>query len=364
MSIKGIIYTLAGYLMKGKTQGKMELTAQQIAQILHGDVVGDATVVVNTLSKIEEGKPGSLSFLANPKYTAYAYTSQSSVLIVNRTFQPEAPISSTMIKVDDSYSAFAKMLNLYQKGFVKKRKISRSAKIARSAKIGKNVYIGEFVFVGENAEIGDNSTIFHNVTIHDNCKLGVNTLVHSGCVFLEDCEIGNNCVFLAGAVIGTDGFGFAPLKEGGYAKIPQTGNVVIEDDVEIGSNATVDRATMGSTFIRKGAKIDNLCELAHNCEIGEHTIIVGQSGIAGSTKVGKNCMMGGHTAIAGHLKVGDNVRIAGKSGIMKNVGDNEELMGSPAFNARKYKQSYVHFRNLEKLEARIRELEKELKAKE
>ena len=340
----------------------MEFTAKQIAQILNGAIEGNEEVKVSTLAKIEEGKQGALCFLANPKYLSYAYTSQASVLLVNNTFVPEKPISCTLIRVEDSYSAFAKMLELFQKGVIKKRKISWSAKVHRTAKIGKNVHIGEFVYVGENVVIGDNSTIFHNVTIHDNCVLGKNTLVHSGCVFLEDCNIGDDCVFLAGAIIGTDGFGFAPLKEGGYAKIPQTGNVIIEDNVEIGSNATVDRATMGSTFVRRGAKIDNLTEIAHNCDIGQDTVIVGQTGIAGSTKIGKNVMIGGHTGIAGHIRIGDNVRIAAKSGVMASVEDGEMVMGSPAYNARKYKESYVHFKSLKNLEARIRELENELKA--
>jgi len=347
---------------KGLITNKMEFTAKQIAQLLNGAIEGNGDVTISTLAKIEEGKPGALSFLANPKYTGYAYTSNASVLLVNKTFVAEKPISATIIRVEDAYSAFAKLLTMFQKGIIKKRKVSKTARVSKSAKIGKNVYIGEFVFIGENVIIGDNSTIFHNVTIHDNCKLGTNTLVHSGCVFLEDCEIGNDCIFLAGAVIGTDGFGFAPLKEGGYAKIPQTGNVVIENDVEIGSNATVDRATMGSTFIRRGAKIDNLTEIAHNCEIGEDTVIVGQTGIAGSTKIGKNVMIGGHTGINGHIRIGDNVRIAAKSGVMTSVEDGEIVMGSPAYNALKYKKSYVHFKNLDKLVARITELENEIKA--
>jgi len=340
----------------------MEFTAKQIAQLLNGAIEGNGDVTISTLAKIEEGKQGALSFLANPKYIPYAYTSQASALLVNKTFVPEKPISCTIIRVDDAYSAFAKLLTMFQKGMIKKRKVSKTARVSKTAKIGKNVYIGEFVYVGENVVIGDNSTIFHNVTIHDNCKLGINTLVHSGCVFLDDCVIGNDCIFLAGAIIGTDGFGFAPLKEGGYAKIPQTGNVVIENDVEVGSNATVDRATMGSTIIRRGAKVDNLCELAHNCEIGEDTVIVGQTGIAGSTKIGKNVMIGGHSGIGGHIRIGDNVRIAAKSGVMKSIEDGEMVMGSPALNARKYKQSYIYFKNLDKLEARIKELENELKA--
>lgn len=348
---------------QGIINNKMEFTAKQIAQLLNGVLEGDGDVRINTLAKIEEGKTGALSFLANPKYTQYAYTSNASVLLVNKSFVPEKPIScAAVIRVDDSYSAFAKLLTMFQKGQIKKRKISKTAKVSKTAKIGKNVYVGEFVFIGENVIIGDNSTIFHNVTIHDNCHFGTNTLIHSGCVFLDDCSIGNDCVFLAGAIIGTDGFGFAPLKEGGYAKIPQTGNVVIEDNVEIGSNATVDRATMGSTIIRRGAKIDNLVEIAHNCDIGSDTVIVGMTGIAGSTKVGNNVMIGGHTGIAGHIKIGNNVKIAAKSGIISSVEDNDVVMGIPAFNSRKFKESYVHFKNLKALEARIAGLERELKS--
>lgn len=339
----------------------MEFTIQEIADYLQGTVEGTATEKIYKLAKIEEGEQGSISFLANPKYTQYIYTSQASAIICNKTFQPEREIKPTLIRVDDAYSSFAKLLNLYANtNAKKKKKISRKAVIHRSATIGKQVSIAEFVSVAENVTIGEGTEIHANVTIYPNVKIGKNCKIYAGVNIINDCEIGNNCIILPGAIIGSDGFGFAPIEDGKYYKIPQTGNVILEDDVEIGANSTIDRATMGSTIIRKGTKVDNLIQIGHNCEIGSNTVIAGQTGISGSTKVGNNCMIGGQVGVAGHLKIGNNVKIAAKSGIHANIDDNDFHMGAPSFNAREYKRSYIHFARLDSLVQRINQLEKEL----
>ncbi len=340
----------------------MEFTVLEIANFLQGTVEGDAQAKVSKLSKIEEGEPGSVSFLANPKYTPYIYTSKATAVICNKTFVPEQEITTTLIRVDDAYSSFAKLLDLYTKQQqTKKPKISRKANIHRKAKIGKQVSIGDFVSIAEDVTIGNNTIIHPNVTIYKGVTIGENCLIYAGVRILDNCIIGKNCILQPGAIIGSDGFGFAPIENGKYYKIPQTGNVILEDDVEIGANATIDRATMGSTIIRQGTKIDNLIQIGHNCEIGSNTVIAGQTGISGSTKVGSNCMIGGQTGVAGHLKIGNNVKIAAKSGIMMDVPDNDFQMGAPSFNAREYKKSYIHFINIDKLAKRINQLEKELK---
>lgn len=339
----------------------MEFTVLEIANFLQGIVEGDANAKISKLAKIEEGEPGSVSFLANPKYIPYIYTSQATAVICNKTFVPEQEIKATLIRVDDAYSSFAKLLDLYTKQNVKKPKISWKARISRKAKIGNQVSIGDFVSVAEGVKIGNNTIIHPNVTIYPGVKIGENCLIYAGVRILDNCVIGNNCILQPGAIIGSDGFGFAPIENGKYYKIPQTGNVVLEDDVEIGANATIDRATMGSTIIRQGTKIDNLIQIGHNCEIGSNTVIAGQTGISGSTKVGSNCMIGGQTGVAGHLKIGNNVKIAAKSGIMMDIADGDFQMGGPSFNAREYKKSYIHFMNLDKLAKRINQLEKELK---
>ena len=339
----------------------MEFTALQIAQFLQGKVEGDETCIVSKLSKIEEGEPGSLSFLANPKYTSYIYTTQASVVICNNTFVPENSISATLIRVEDAYSSFAKLLELYTKKTNVLKGISRKARVHKKAKISKSAFVADFVSIAEGVVVGDNTMIHPSVTIYPNVTIGANCLIYAGVIILDDCIIGDNCILQPGAIIGSDGFGFAPIKDGKYMKIPQTGNVVLEDDVEIGANATIDRATMGSTIIRKGTKIDNLIQIGHNCEIGSDTVIAGQTGISGSTKVGSNCMIGGQTGVAGHLKIGNNVMIAAKSGVMLDIPDGEMHMGAPSFNAREYKKSYIYFMNLDKLAKRINALEKELK---
>jgi len=269
----------------------MIFTAQQIAEALNGIVEGNPATEVSNLSRIEEGKEGTLTFLANPKYAQYIYETEASIVIVNVDFTPEKEIPATLIKVKDAYSAFAQLLELYQQSKEKKSGISNSAQIADDVKIGKNVYIGEFVSIGEHSDVKDNSMIFPHVTIGSNCKIGNSTKIYAGAKVYDECEIGNDCTIHAGVVIGADGFGFAPQDDNNYNKVPQIGNVIIEDKVEVGANTTIDRATIGSTIIRKGAKIDNLIQIAHNVEIGENTVIAAQTGISGSTKIGRNCLL-------------------------------------------------------------------------
>jgi len=341
----------------------MKFTAQQIADALKGIVDGNPDIEVNNLSKIEEGKPGTLSFLANPKYTSYIYDTLASIVIVNNDFKPEKPLTATLIRVGDAYSSFATLLEMYQQDKGSKRiGISDKASIAESAKIGKDVYIAEFVSIGENVIIGDNCSIYPNTTIGYNCKVGNDSIIYSGVNIYDDCQIGNKCILHAGAVIGADGFGFAPVEDDNYQKIPQIGNVIIEDQVEVGANTTIDRATMGSTIIRKGAMIDNLIQIAHNVVVGENTIIAAQSGISGSTKIGKNCLIGGQVGIIGHLEIADKVMIAAQSGVGKSIKEEKAIYeGSPAFPIRDFQRSYIHFRRFDKLVKRINELENRLK---
>ena len=337
----------------------MEFKIKQIAEFLNGVIEGDDTQIINNLGKIEIAKKGELTFLANPKYTPFIYTTKATAVVVNKDFKPEKPINSVLIRVDDAYSSFARLLEMFTKEKPPKG-ISRKAKIHKSAKIGKNVYIAEFVSIAENVEIGDNTVIHPNVTIYKNVKIKNDCLIYANAIIMHNCEVGNNCIIQPGAVVGPDGFGFAPTSDGTYFKIPQTGNVVLEDNVEIGTNATIDRATMGSTFIRKGAKIDNLIQIGHNCDIGRNTVVAGQSGISGLTKIGENCMIGGQTGIIGHLKIGNNVMIAAKSGVMADVKDGAFLMGYPAIDNRNYKKSSVYFRKLDELAKTIRNLEKQI----
>lgn len=340
----------------------MELSTKQIAEILCGTVEGDETIAITKLAKIEEGEAGAITFLANPKYTPYIYSTKASAVVVNNDFKPEEPILSTLIRVENAYSAFAKLLEILSPEQNKPLKgISRKARIHKTAKIGKQVYIGDYVIIGEKTIIGDNTIIHANTTIMSNVRIQNNCTIYSNVSILERTTIGNNCVIHPGVVIGSEGFGFAPVKDGNYVKIPQTGNVILEDNVEIGSNCTVDRATIGSTIIRKGTKIDNLCQIAHNCDIGSDTVIAGQTGISGSTKIGNNCMIGGQVGIAGHLKIGNNVMIAAKSGVMADIADNAVHMGAPSFDSRDYKKSYIYFMNLDKMSRRITQLEHQLK---
>ena len=342
----------------------MEFSASQIAEIVNGKVEGNPDAKVNYVSKIEEGKKGTLSFLANPKYTSYIYETNASIVLVNNDFKPEKEIKPTLIRVEDAYSAFAKLLEVYNKIKLNKSGISDKAHICSTAKVGKNVYIGEFAFIGENTTINDNVKIYPQVYVGDNVKIGKDTTLYPGVKVYSDNLIGNNCILHGGAVIGSDGFGFAPQNGANYMKVAQIGNVILEDEVEIGSNTTIDRATLGSTIIHKGAKIDNLCQIAHNVEIGENTVIAAQTGISGSTKVGKNCLFGGQVGLIGHITIADEVKIAAQSGIGKNILKKGEIIqGSPGFEISKYRKSYIHFRNLDNIKNKVDELENKLKKK-
>jgi UDP-3-O-[3-hydroxymyristoyl] glucosamine N-acyltransferase len=340
----------------------MKFKASQIAEILEGEVVGDENAEVNQLSKIEEGENGSLTFLSNPKYTEYIYTTKASIAIVNENFKPEREIETTLIKVPDAYKAFSKLLEFYNQVKMNKSGIESPSYISDSSTIGENLYLGAFAYISNNVTIGNNVKIYPSAYIEDNVKIGDNTIIFAGAKIMSDTVIGNNCVINAGAIIGADGFGFAPNEEGVYSKVPQIGNVIIEDNVDIGAATTIDRATLGSTIIRKGVKLDNQIQVAHNVEIGKNTVIASQSGIAGSSKIGENCMLGGQVGIAGHLTIGNNVRIQAQSGIGKNIKDNEVIQGTPAFGYSDFNRSYVYFKNLPTLVNKINQLEKELKA--
>lgn len=336
----------------------MKFTAQQIADILEGDIVGDANIKVSKLAKIEEGVEGSLTFLANPKYTSYIYSTKASITIVNKTFEPEENIKTTLIKVEDAYKSFSKLLEYYNQVKLNKFGVEQPSFIAESSSHGPHIYIGAFSYIGENVKIGDNVKIFPNSYIGDNVKIGDNTIVFAGSKIYSECIIGNNCVINSGAIIGADGFGFAPNEKGEYQKVPQTGNVILEDFVDVGAATTIDRATLGSTIIRRGVKLDNQIQIAHNVEIGKNTVIAAQTGIAGSTKIGENCQIGGQVGIVGHIVIGNNVKIQAQSGIGRNVKDNEVLQGSPAFAYADYNKSYVHFKNLPKMVKKFNDIEK------
>ena len=340
----------------------MKFTASQIAEILDGEIVGNPEEEVSTLSKIEEGQKGSLTFLSNPKYTPFIYSTQASVVVVNKTFMPEKNIKATLLKVDNAYESFSKLLEFYNE--VKNNKTGREEPcfVSSSAKIGSNEYVGAFSYIGNNALIGDNVKIYPNSYIGDNTVIGDNCTIFSGVKIYSETQIGNNCKIHSGVIIGADGFGFAPNEKGEYKAIPQIGNVVVEDNVDIGSGSTIDRATLGSTIIRKGAKLDNQIQIAHNVEIGENTVIAAQTGIAGSTKIGKNCMIGGQVGVAGHIIVGDNVKVQAQSGITKNIKSGEVIKGTPAFNHLDYNKSLVYFKSLPKLANSINTLEKNIKA--
>lgn len=341
---------------------KMKFTAEQIAGVLGGEVVGNPQAEVYKLSKIEEGSEGSISFLSNPKYFPYVYSTLATITIVNNSFFPEGPVNTTLIKVEDAYLSFTKLLEFYdqaKKG--SKIGIEQPSFISENSKYGANLYLGCFSYVEKNVVLGDHVKIYPNCFIGENVKIGNNVTIFAGAKIHSDTEIGNNCVIYSGAIIGADGFGFAPNEDGTYTKIPQIGNVIIEDNVDIGANTTIDKATMGSTIIRKGVKLDNLIQIGHNVEIGENTVIAAQTGIAGSTKIGKNGMIGGQVGIVGHLIIGNNVRIQGQSGVTRNVKDNEIVQGSPAFGYNDFSKSYVHFKNLSKIVKEIEELKIELK---
>ncbi len=340
----------------------MEFTAKAIADILKGEVVGNPSVKVHTIAKIEEAKQGALSFLANPVYENYLYTTNASIVLVNKDFKPKQNYKPTLIKVDDAYKAFATLVEVYQN--IKQQNISgveEFAFIDKTAKIGENVYIASFSYIAKNAKIGNNVKIYPHVYIGENVEIGDNTIIYPGVKIYHDCKIGKNCIFHSGVVIGSDGFGFAPQEDGTYKKIQQIGNVIIEDNVEIGANTVVDRATLGSTVIKKGVKLDNLIQIAHNVEVGENTVIAAQAGVSGSTKIGKNCMIGGQSGFVGHIKVADFTKIGAQAGVSKTIKEpNTVLMGSPAFEIHNFQRSYVAFKKLPDTMKRIQELEKQI----
>lgn len=338
----------------------MKFTAKQIAEVLNGEIVGDSTVEVDKLSKIEEGTAGSLTFLSNLKYKNYLYTTNASIVIVDKDFEPEKSVSSTMIKVDDAYQSFAKLLEFYNQVKLNKSGIEEPHFISKSAIIGKNPYIGAFVYIGNHVVLGDNVKIYPNVFIGENVTIKENTTIFAGAKIYSETEIGANCTIHSGAVLGSDGFGFAPSEDGSYKKIPQIGNVVLEDYVDIGAGTTIDRATLGSTIIRKGVKLDNLIQIAHNVEIGENTVIAALTAVAGSAKIGKNCMIGGQVGIVGHITIGNNVKIQAQSGVIRGLKDGEVVQGSPAIEYNNYFKSYVHFKNLSKLNDTVKLLGQEI----
>ncbi len=338
----------------------MVFTASQIAGILEGEVEGNPEIAVHKLAKIEEGEKGSLTFLANPKYTPYIYTTKASITIVNKDFTPDQSLSTTLIKVEDAYESFSKLLEYYDQVKNTKTGIENPVYLSETVTHGEGLYMGAFSYVGDNVMMGKNVKIYPNAYVGDNVTLDDNVIIFAGAKVYSETVIGKNCVIQSGAIIGSDGFGFAPSKNGTFSKIPQTGNVILEDDVDIGAGTTIDRATMGSTILRKGVKLDNQIQIAHNVEIGEHTVIAAQTGVAGSTKIGKRCMIGGQVGIVGHITIGDNVRIQAQSGIGRNVKDNEILQGSPALNYGDYNKSYVHFKNFPKIVNQINELEKKI----
>ncbi len=339
----------------------MEYSARQIADFLQGQLEGDAEVKVSQLAKIEEAGAGTLTFLSNPAYTPHIYTTHASIVLVREDFQPEKPLKSTLIRVKDPYGALAKLLELYKNSLPQKKGISGLAAIPESTKIGEKAYIGEFTSIGENVVLGDQVKIYPHVTIGDNVTIGNNTTLFSGVRIYEGSRVGNDCTLHANAVVGADGFGFAPQTDNNYKKVAQIGNVVIEDMVEIGAGTTIDRATLGSTVIKKGVKLDNLIQIGHNVVVGENTVMAAQSGVAGSSRIGKNCMIGGQAGISGHLTIGDDVKIAAQAGIPSNIKSGQTIMGSPAMEASQYRKAFIYFKNFEKLVKRIDEMEKEIK---
>jgi UDP-3-O-[3-hydroxymyristoyl] glucosamine N-acyltransferase len=336
----------------------MKFTAEQIAGILEGEVVGNPQAEVYKLAKIEEGTAGSLTFLANPKYQPYIYTTEATITIVNKTFEPEGAISTTLIKVNDAYKSFSKLLEYYNQVKLMKSGIEQPSVISDGVTYGDNLYLGSFSYVGKNVTIGNNVKIYPNTFVGDNVTIGDNTILFAGVRVYSETEIGAGCTIHSGAIVGSDGFGFVPNEAGEYNKVPQIGNVIIEDNVDIGSCTTIDRATLGSTIIKKGVKLDNQIQIAHNVIIGENTVIASQTGIAGSTKIGSGCIIGGQVGIVGHLTIGNNVRIQAQSGVSKSLHDGEAVQGSPAMVYGDFNKSYVHFKNLPKIVSDLNEVKK------
>lgn len=339
----------------------MEFSAQQIAEFLKGEVVGNKDIKVSDFAKIEEGRSGTLTFLANPKYTHYIYETHADIVIVNKTFEPEHAISATLIKVDDAYQSVAQLFTLVNNLKPRKTGISAKADIAQSASIGKDIFVGAFVSIGENCKIGNNVTIHPNTQIGDNVSVGDGSIIYSNVSIYSDCVVGKNNIIHSGVVIGADGFGFAPDEEGHYHKIPQIGNVVLGDDVEIGANTTIDRATMGATHISDGVKIDNLVQVAHNVDVGEYTAIAAQTGIAGSTKVGRRCIFGGQVGITGHISIADGTILGAQTGVSGNINEGGKVWaGSPVLPIDTFRRASVLIRKLPDIVHTVYDLEKKL----
>ena len=340
----------------------MEFSAKDIAALLNGTVEGNSNVRVNNLSKIDQPIPGTLTFLSNPAYTKYIYTTSASIVIVSKDFKPVGKLACTLIRVDDPYSALAKLLDFYVKSKPSKKGIEQPSYIHTTATIGEDIYIGAFAYIGEKAQIGRNVQIYPQVYIGDNVKVGDDTIIYSGVKIYGDCVVGSSCILHSGAIIGADGFGFAPNHSGPFSKVEQIGNVIIGNNVEVGANTTIDRATMGSTFVRDGVKLDNLIQIAHNDDIGENTVIAAQAAIAGSVIIEKNCMIGGQAAIAGHLTVGEGSKIGPKAGVMSTVKPNSVLLGSPAVEFKQAMKSFSIIKNLPQLRDDVIELQKKIKS--
>lgn len=337
----------------------MEFSAKQIAEYIQGVIEGDENATVHTFAKIEEGIPGAISFLSNPKYTHYIYDTQSSIVLVNKDFVPEREVKTTLIRVDNAYESLAKLLNLYEMSKPKKTGVDPLAYIAPTAKIGQNVYIAPFACVADGAEVGDNTILHPHATVGTNAKVGSDCILYPHATVYHDCRVGNQCILHAGSVIGADGFGFAPSPEG-YEKIPQIGIAILEDNVEVGANTCIDRATMGATIIRKGVKLDNLIQIAHNVEVGSHTVMASQVGVAGSTKIGEWCMFGGQVGIAGHIKIGNKVNLGAQSGVPGSIKDGQNLIGTPPMELKGYFKSSAVFKKLPDMYHELNNLKKEL----
>ena len=337
----------------------MEFSAKQIATFIHGEIVGDENATVHTFAKIEEGIPGAISFLSNPKYTPYIYETKASIVLVNKDFVPEHEIKATLIKVDNAYDSLARLLTLYEQSKPRKTGIDPLAFIAPTAQIGKDVWIAPFAYVGENAVVGDRTVLHPHVTIGDGAQVGDDCTLYANATVYHECRVGNRCTLHAGSVVGADGFGFAPTPQG-YEKIPQIGIAILEDDVEIGANTCIDRATMGATIVHKGAKLDNLVQVAHNDEIGSHTVMAAQVGIAGSTKVGEWCMFGGQVGIAGHIHIGDRVVLGAQSGVPSSIKSDQRLIGAPPMEEKPFFKSHAIFRKLPDMYFELNALRKEL----
>lgn len=338
----------------------MKFSAEMIAGLLSGDVVGNKDVLVHTISSIEEGKEGSMAYLTNPKYEQYLYTTGASIVLCNRSFEPSQPVNATLIKVDDANLAILQLLEMYNAMRPKKSGISKMCHIAEGAEVAEDCYVGEFAVIEPKAKVGKDCQIFPQVYIGDGVEIGEDTIIYPGVKIYQGCKIGSRCIIHAGVVIGADGFGFAPKPDGSFAKIPQLGNVIIEDDVEIGANTCIDRAKTDSTIIRRGVKLDNLIQIGHNVQIGENTVSSAQMGIAGTSKVGKNCFLAGQVGIADHVVIGDRVKIGSQSGIDKNVPDDETRFGYPALPGMQFHRSSAIFKTLPELARRVGSLEKEI----